>query len=499
MNIGTAILQLAEYGLSTGLIEKEDKIYMVNQLMGLFGVDEIETVQKMPQASLPEILEVMLETAVKNGLCDGGIVSKDLFDTKIMGLLTPRPSEVIRTFRQYYSQSPQKATDWYYQFSQDTNYIRRDRMKKNMVWQTETPYGLLDITINLAKPEKDPKAIAAAKKARQSGYPKCQLCKENVGYAGRIDHPARQNHRVIPITINQSDWGFQYSPYTYYNEHCIAFNGEHIPMKIEKATFRKLFDFVIQFPHYFIGSNADLPVVGGSILTHDHFQGGRYVFAMEKAVLAEKIVFKGYENIKAGRLKWPMTAIRLTGRDDRELVELSDKILEVWQKYSDPSAFVYAFTGDTPHNTITPIARKAGEDFQIDLVLRNNKTTEHYPLGIFHPHPEYHHIKKENIGLIEVMGLAVLPARLKQELNLVEKGLLNNTDLRKDERTAKHADWADAIRKAHPELNAENVRAIVREETGHIFEKVLEDAGVFKCDETGARAFDRFIKAVNMR
>ncbi|MCI7215243.1 MAG: UDP-glucose--hexose-1-phosphate uridylyltransferase, partial [Dysosmobacter sp.] len=421
--------------------------------------------------------------------------NRDLFDTELMGRLTPRPSQVISEFRRRYQADPKDATDWFYRFSQDTDYIRRYRIARDVKWKAATPYGELDITINLSKPEKDPKAIAAAKAAPQTSYPKCQLCRENEGYAGRLNHPARQNHRIIPITINQEDWFLQYSPYVYYNEHCIVLNGHHTPMKIDKATFRKLLDFVKQFPHYFVGSNADLPIVGGSILSHDHFQGGCYTFAMEKAPIERPIAFRGFEDVEAGIVKWPMSVIRLRCGDDQRLVELADRILTAWRSYTDEAAFVFAETDGEPHNTITPIARMRDGKFELDLVLRNNITTEEYPLGVYHPHQELHHIKKENIGLIEVMGLAVLPARLKAELNGVARALARGKDLRADETLAKHADWTEEL-KARYTFTEENAEEILRREVGVVFATVLEHAGVYKCTPEGREAFLRFVQSV---
>ncbi|MBQ4065317.1 MAG: UDP-glucose--hexose-1-phosphate uridylyltransferase, partial [Clostridia bacterium] len=419
-------------------------------------------------------------------------------DTKIMGALMPRPSEVIRTFDTLYREDPVKATDWYYKLSCDSNYIRRDRIAKDVKWKHETAYGEIDITINLSKPEKDPKAIAAAKTMKQSGYPKCALCKENEGYVGRVNAAARQNHRIIPITINDSAWFFQYSPYVYYNEHCIVFNSEHTPMAINRATFRKLLDFVMQFPHYFVGSNADLPIVGGSILTHDHFQGGHYTFAMATAPIERHIDFRGFEDVEAGIVKWPMSVIRLRSAETDRLVELADKILLSWRGYTDEDAFIFAETDGEPHNTITPIARKNGDLFELDLVLRNNITTEEHPLGVYHPHAELHHIKKENIGLIEVMGLAVLPARLKNELKAVADALVEGKDLAADPLTVAHAPWAEGVKARHPELTAETADAILREEVGAVFTKVLEDAGVYKRNEGGQAAFLRFVESVKI-
>lgn len=490
------IKQLVNYGLKTGLVDKRDEIYTVNRLLELFELDDYVEPVDVEEAELTEILDHMMDYAHEKGIMkENSIVYRDLFDTKIMGLLTPAPSTVIDHFHAIYNEDPKKATDVYYKFSQDTNYIRRDRIKKDLKWTAPTEYGDLDITVNLSKPEKDPKAIAAAKNAK-SGYPKCLLCKENEGYAGRVNHPARQNHRVIPVVINNQNWAFQYSPYVYYNEHCIVFNGEHTPMKIEKATFRKLLDFVAQFPHYFVGSNADLPIVGGSILAHDHFQGGNYTFAMAKAPIEQELTFKGFEQVEAGIVKWPMSVIRLRAKDSQDLVELGDVILRKWREYTDEDAFIYAYTDEEPHNTITPIARKNGEMFELDLVLRNNITTEEHPMGVYHPHAELHHIKKENIGLIEVMGLAVLPARLKDEMEALKKAVLAGEDLRKDETLAKHADWVDEFAK-HYVITVDNIDKIVEDEIGKVFSKVLEDAGVYKRTEEGKAAFLRFIDSVN--
>ncbi len=410
-----------------------------------------------------------------------------------MGVVTPRPSEVIRTFRSLYGESPEKATDWFYRFSQDTNYIRATRVAKDIRWSVPSEFGDIDISINLSKPEKDPRDIAAAKTAKQSGYPKCQLCLENEGYAGRMDHPARQNHRIIPVTINESHWGFQYSPYVYYNEHCIVLNGEHVPMKIDRAAFRKLFDFVGQFPHYFLGSNADLPIVGGSILSHDHFQGGRYEFAMAKAPYESKFTVPGYEDVEAGIVHWPLSVIRLRGEDDERIIDLADHILQAWRGYTDEDAFVFAETDGEPHNTITPIARKRDGKFELDLALRNNITTDECPLGVYHPHAEYHHIKKENIGLIEVMGLAILPARLKTEMALLAECLTGEKDLADYPELEQHAEWAKDIAARRADLSKDNVDDILKEEIGHVFVHVLEDAGVYKCTDEGRAAFRRFI------
>ena len=437
----------------------------------------------------------LLDWAVENGRIEDDTTSRDLFDTELMGRLTPRPSQVIRAFRTRYEESPEAATDWYYQFSQDTDYILRYRIAKDVKWVAPTPYGDLDITINLSKPEKDPRAIAAAKTAPQGGYPKCQLCRENEGYAGRMNHPARQNHRIIPITIDGKDWFFQYSPYVYYNEHCIVFNGQHVPMKIDRSAFRKLLDFVKQFPHYFVGSNADLPIVGGSILSHDHFQGGRYTFAMEKAPVEKAVSFPGFEDIECGIVKWPMSVIRLRSADDDRLVDLAEKILTTWRGYTDEAAFIFAETDGEPHNTITPIARMRDGKFELDLVLRDNITTEEYPLGVYHPHQELHHIKKENIGLIEVMGLAVLPSRLKGELADLADAFVEGRDIRADETLEKHNHWAEELKTRYT-FTKENAMDILQKEVGVVFATVLEHAGVYKCTDEGRTAFLRFINSM---
>ena len=505
------ILELVKYGLTTGLVNPEDKVYTINRLLELFAVDDIEDetfakVENLPdwtqeeaEDALEGILSDMMDYAYEQGIMkENSIVYKVLFDTKIMGCLVARPSEVRKTFWNLYNNtSAQAATDYFYKLSRDSNYIRRQRIKKDQEWTTDTKFGTLDITINLSKPEKDPKAIAAAKNAKQSAYPKCQLCKENEGYAGRVNHPARQNHRIIPVTINNSAWYFQYSPYVYYNEHCIVFNSCHTPMKIERATFGKLLDFVTQFPHYFVGSNADLPIVGGSILSHDHFQGGHYTFAMAKAPIEKELHFDGFEDIKAGIVKWPMSVIRITGADKERLIELADKILLAWRGYTDEASFVFAETDGEPHNTITPIARRRGEDFELDLVLRNNITTEEHPLGVYHPHAKLHHIKKENIGLIEVMGLAVLPARLKDEMAELADALVNGKDLRATETLASHAEWAEGFLPKYDKITEENVMDILHEEIGLVFNEVLQDAGVYKCTAEGREAFERFINKVN--
>ena len=494
--IDSSIKALISYAVKHGLIEESDRVYCTNAVMFLLKKDEYDASCEEASGEINIILDAICNYAVEKGIIEDSIVYRDLFDTAIMGVLTPRPSQVIEKFGRLYSESPEKATDYYYKLSGDTNYIRRDRIAKILKWQHDGDYGTIDITVNLSKPEKDPKAIAAERNAPQAGYPKCQLCRECEGYAGRVNFPARQNHRIIPITIDNSDWFMQYSPYVYYNEHCIVFNSKHTPMKIDKAAFSKLLEFVGLFPHYFVGSNADLPIVGGSILSHEHFQGGRYEFAMERAPIEKKVEFKGFEDVEAGIVKWPMSTIRLLSESPEKLVELADKILGTWRNYTDESAFVYAFSGDTPHNTITPIARRRGEKYELDLVLRNNITTDEHPMGVYHPHAELHHIKKENIGLIEVMGLAVLPPRLKDELEELADAIIKGRDLRANPLTAGHADWAEEFIAKYPDINSGNVTDIIRAEVGKVFATVLEHAGVFKRDENGFAAFLRFIDAV---
>lgn len=488
-----AIKKLVTYGMETGLISEEEKIYSTNLILDVLKLDDYEEPEEnYEKVELEPVLKELLDYAVEKGLIEDSVVYRDLFDTRLMNCLVPRPSQVIKTFKEKYAASPEEATNYYYKLSRDSDYIRRYRVCKDMKWVTKTEYGDIDITINLSKPEKDPKAIAAAKLAKQSGYPKCQLCRENEGYAGRTNHPARENHRIIPITINGGQWGFQYSPYVYYNEHCIVFNGQHVPMKVERATFVKLFDFIKLFPHYFIGSNADLPIVGGSILSHDHFQGGNYEFAMAKAPVEREFIVKGYEDVKAGIVKWPLSVIRLSCTDEKRIIDLADHILKAWRGYTDEAAYVFAETDGEPHNTITPIARKRGDMYELDLALRNNITTPECPFGLYHPHNELHHIKKENIGLIEVMGLAVLPSRLKEEMEILSDYIVDGKDIRSNEKIEKHADWVDGFRPKYPVINAENVDAVIKEEIGIVFKKVLEDAGVFKRDAKGQAAFDRF-------
>ena len=494
MTIYEAIKALVNYAQNNGLIEKEDRVYAINSVCQALGLDTYEDCA-VKSDDLEEILAAILDWACENGLCENSVVYRDLFDTKIMGILTPRPSDIIRKFNELYEESPKAATDYYYAISKASDYIRAYRIKNDVKWITVTDYGDIDITINLSKPEKDPKAIAAALKMKQSSYPKCLLCKENEGYMGRINHPARQNHRIIPTTLAGEDFFMQYSPYVYYNEHCIVFNGEHIPMVINKAAFQKLLDFVERFPHYFIGSNADLPIVGGSILTHEHFQGGHYEFAMAKAPVETKVTFKGYEDVDAGIVKWPMSVIRIASDKKERLVDLADKVLGTWRSYTDEEAFIYAETDGEPHNTITPIARMRDGKFELDLVLRNNITTEECPLGFYHPHPEYHHIKKENIGLIEVMGLAVLPSRLKEEISVLADAMVNGRDITADERIAKHADWAAKIMQEN-DITADNCTDILKAEIGKVFTAILEQCGVYERNETGKAQFIRFIESV---
>jgi len=492
------IKELVGYAVGKGLIQPCDTVWATNRLLEVLQLDEYSDVELTEEPQhLEEILKALIDNAASRGLLDGdSIVQRDLFDTKLMGVLTPPPSQVIAKFREDYAISPKTATDNYYRFSGDTDYIRRYRISKDLKWVTHTEYGDLDITVNLSKPEKDPKAIAAAKLAPQSSYPKCALCRETEGYAGRLNAAARQNHRIIPLTIDGNPWFVQYSPYSYYNEHCIVFNGEHTPMKIDRSAFAKLFDFVSQFPHYFVGSNADLPIVGGSILSHEHFQGGNYDFAMAKAPVEKEFSFPGFENVRAGILRWPMSVIRLSAEQSAPVVELADRILTCWRGYTDANATVFAMTDGEPHNTITPIARMRDGRYELDLVLRNNLTTEEHPDGLYHPHAELHHIKKENIGLIEVMGLAVLPSRLKHEMAALAEAILSGADLRANPLTASHADWAEEFLPRYPKISAETVDDILHHEIGVVFNRVLEDAGVYKCTPAGREAFMRFLRSV---
>ncbi|WP_294823444.1 UDP-glucose--hexose-1-phosphate uridylyltransferase [uncultured Eubacterium sp.] len=494
MNINVAVKSLVNYAIKNEMIEKWDEIWAINTVCQALNMDAFEDCEA-ENAELEDILASILDYAVESGLCEDSVVYRDLFDTKIMGLLTPKPSEVISKFHFLYCRDKKAATDYYYKLCQDSDYIRRYRIKNDLKWITKTEYGDIDITINLSKPEKDPKAIAAALKMKTTSYPKCALCKENEGYMGRVNHPARQNHRIIPMTLGGDNFYLQYSPYVYYNEHCIVFNAEHTPMKIDKPAFTKLLDFVEKFPHYFVGSNADLPIVGGSILTHEHFQGGNYEFAMAKAPIETKVTFSGFEDVQAGIVKWPMSVIRIIGTDKARLVELADKVLTTWRDYTDKDSFIYAETEGTPHNTITPIARMRNGKFELDLVLRNNITTEDCPLGYYHPHPEYHHIKKENIGLIEVMGLAVLPSRLKNEMAVLGKAMVNGEDISANETIAAHKEWAEMIMQKY-DINEDNIDDILKKEIGIVFTSILGQCGVYSRDEEGKAGFLRFIESV---
>lgn len=498
MNIYEDIRTLVDYGMDQGLVVKEDEIFTINRILEILKLDEYEEPERAGRVETPQDLEALLarimDWAYEHGVLEKNTIGyRDLFDTKLMAALVPAPSVVAARVHELYEQSPKQATDYYYRFSCATDYIRRYRIARDMKWTADTEYGTLDITINLSKPEKDPKAIAAARNAKQSSYPKCLLCPENEGYAGRLNHPARQNHRIMPVTIDGQEWGFQYSPYVYYNEHCIVFNKKHVPMKIDESAFRKLLDFVRQFPHYFLGSNADLPIVGGSILAHEHFQGGHYEFAMERAGIRKPVVIPGYEEVEAGIVNWPMSVIRIRHKDSGVLVKLASHILDSWRGYTDEEAFIFAQTEGEPHNTITPIARMRDGSYEMDLVLRNNITTPEYPLGVYHPHQELHHIKKENIGLIEVMGLAVLPARLKQELADLAGAIVAGADLRSDETLSKHADWVEEFTPKYDHIDCDNVQEILQTEVGLVFKTVLEHAGVFKNTPQGENYFDRFL------
>lgn len=493
------IYKLAEYGVQKKLIEEEDRIYIINTLLGVFKVDDYkyEANEAYEEINLDEVLNSLTDIAFEMELIpDNGITQRDLFDTKLMGVLTKRPSEVINEFWNLYKESPKKATDFFYEFSKNVNYIRTTRVQKDRKWKVQSKYGEIDISINLSKPEKDPKAIIAAGKAVSSDYPKCQLCIENEGYAGRINHPARENHRIIPITIDNSRWGLQYSPYVYYNEHCIVLNSEHTPMKIERKTFEKLFDFVEIFPHYFLGSNADLPIVGGSILSHDHFQGGSYTLAMEKAEVEKSYMIKGFEDVSLGILNWPLSVIRLRSKEREKILALAELILNKWRSYTDEDAFVFANTGGEMHNAITPIARMKNGEYELDLALRNNITTEEFPLGVYHPHSEYHNIKKENIGLIEVMGLAILPSRLEKELDLIARCITEDKNIDDYDELLKHREWVEKITSTR-KITSENVMEILQEEVGKVFVGVLEDAGVFKCTKEGRCSFEKFINTLD--
>ena len=491
-----AIESLVRYGIDTGLTDPSERIYTRNLLLSLLHEDGYEAAAPYESVSLAAILKELTDIAVERGVAADSNESRDIFDAKLMNCLMPRPAQMTKAFRSLYAESPKAATDFYYRFSGDTNYIRRDRIARDRKWKVDSEYGEIDITINLSKPEKDPRDIAVAGKAQSTSYPLCQLCAENEGYAGRIGHPGRSNHRIIPLSLGGEDWFFQYSPYVYYNEHCIVFNSRHIPMKIEERAFTRLLDFVTQFPHYFVGSNADLPIVGGSILSHDHFQGGHYTFAMEQAPVELDWTVPGFEDVRCGVVKWPLSVIRLTGADPERLVTLALHILKTWRGYTDESAVILAETDGVPHNTITPIARRRGADYELDLCLRNNLTTPEHPMGLYHPHAQWHHIKKENIGLIEVMGLAVLPSRLQKELDLLEAYIIAGKDIASEKSIAKHANWAAAFA---PDLAGRDnavVRRVLEAEVGKVFLHVLEDAGVFKRDTAGREAFGRFLEVL---
>lgn len=500
MSITENIKLLVQYGLDKKLIDKEDEIFIINKYLSIFNLDFYDNPDVyVDKINLPKILDFLTEYAYKNKIIDNiDIVSKDLFDTYLMGVMAKRPSEIIKDFYFYYKKSPKDASSYFYKFNKDINYIREDRIKKDIKWKVKSIYGDIDITINLSKPEKDPKAIerALTQKDNKNTYPKCNLCIENEGYRGRFNHPARQNHRIIPLTINKEKWGFQYSPYVYYNEHCIVLNSKHTPMKIDRDTFIKLFDFIDYFPHYFIGSNADLPIVGGSILTHDHFQGGNYTFPMERASIEKKINIPGYEDIDIGILKWPLSVIRISSKDRDRLIDLADHILKTWRNYTDDKAFIISKTNGKNHNTITPIARKKDDKYELDLVLRNNLTTKDRPFGLYHPREKYHHIKKENIGLIEVMGLAVLPSRLKKEMEELSDLIINHKEISSVDSLKKHEEWVKEILINYNNITKDNISSILKEEIGKVFVKVLEDAGVYKRTKEGKMAFDRFLGAL---
>ena len=493
-----AIQNLINYGIKNHLIDDVDEFVVRNALMdALHLTDWKESMSDETGETIEEILKSLVDYAAKQGIISDTVNSRDLFDTKLMGCLTPMPHEVISKFERRYKESPETATAWYYKYNRDLNYVRAERIAKDLKWKFPCEYGMLDITINCSKPEKDPRDIAAAKKQRTLSYPKCQLCPENSGFVGNAKHPARQNLRPVPVKVGGEDWQFQYSPYGYYNEHCIVFNNEHVPMKIDADVFKKLFDFIDFVPHYFVGSNADLPIVGGSILTHEHFQGGRYKFAMETAAVETEFIISKYPNVKAGIVKWPMSVIRLTSEDRNELEKCCDLVLERWRGYSDSSVLIFSETDGIQHNTITPIARKNGKKYECDLVLRNNFTTKERPLGVFHPNPTLHHIKKENIGLIEVMGLAVLPSRLARDIKVFERVLMTGENLMGIPELDIHAKWIGEVRARHNNIDETNVKEIIEQEIGNVFLEVLHDAGVFKRNDEGKSAFLRFVEYIN--
>ncbi len=497
MTVGCAIRSLLLYAYNELEFSDCDFNWGYNQILSVLDLDSADDGQGVEDIPLEYILKVLLDDACERGVCENSVVFRDLLDTEIMGVVTPRPSEVINNFYGLYEASGEKkATKYYYSLARKSDYIREYRIKNDVKWVTKTEYGDIDITINLSKPEKDPKAIAAALKMKQSSYPKCMLCPENEGYAGRVNHPARQNHRVIPVDLDGEDWCLQYSPYVYYNEHCIVFNKNHVPMAITEDGFRRLFAFVKRFPHYFVGSNADLPIVGGSVLTHDHYQGGNYTFAMAKAEIETPVEFKNYPEVSGGIVKWPMSVIRLVSEDTDKICTLAGEILAKWRGYTDEEAFIFAETEGTPHNTITPIARFRNGKYELDLVLRNNITTEEYPDGVYHPHPQHHHIKKENIGLIEVMGLAVLPSRLKTEMAQLEDAIVNGIDFKDDETIGKHHEWIEEIKK-NIQITNENCSEVLRTEIGKVFADILGQCGVYARNTQGKQQFLKFIDVVN--
>lgn len=503
INIYLEIEKLCSFALNTKLIEKEDKIYCRNRLLSILKLDDWEENEINDKVKYPsEILDNICQWAFEKGLIeDNSVTFRDLFDTELMNVFVSKPSDMVNKFNNLYKESPKIATEFYYDFAKNSNYIRMDRVDKNVHWYSPTEYGHMEITINLSKPEKDPKTIALEKAMKSSSYPKCLLCVENEGYSGRVNHPARQNHRVIPVTLTGESWRLQYSPYVYYNEHCIVFSESHTPMKISRKSMEKLLDFIEIYPHYFVGSNADLPIVGGSILSHDHFQGGNHEFPMAKAPIEKTITFEGYPEVEAGIVKWPMSVIRIKSLDKLRLLDLAEKIYEDWKLYSNEKADIYAFTGEEPHNTVTPIARRRGEYFELDLVLRNNRTSEEHPMGIFHPHAEVHNIKKENIGLIEVMGLAVLPGRLVDEMNSLAFALpkSNYAELiMADENIKKHINMAQELKDSY-QITEENAKDIIRNKIGQVFSIILEHAGVFKRDNNGMTAFEDFISFSNSK
>ncbi len=485
---------LLRYAAAKGLLDEADFCYAENLILALFGADSPD---ELPAVSLPDhpplsaLVNAYTDIAAARGLLENTVTRRDLFAAKLMGILTPLPSQISRHFASLYESAPERATEWFYALCNANGYIQRERIAKNICWQTATEYGMLDITVNLSKPEKDPKDIAAAGSAQSAAYPKCQLCRENEGYAGRLDHPARQNLRIIPLELTGQPWFFQYSPYAYYNEHCIVLDARHTPMKIDRSCFAQLLEFVSKFPHYFVGSNADLPVVGGSILSHAHFQGGRDRFPMAEAPVERRVTVSGFEDVECGIVRWMMSVLRIRSANRGRLTELADSILTAWRGYSDESQAVIAYTGDTPHHTITPIARFRDGAFELDLVLRDNHTTPEHPLGLYHPHEELHHIKKENIGLIEVMGRAILPARLKPELETVRHWIENGMPETDDASILRHADWVRGFIGNYP-ADADFAQ-VLRDETGRVFRQVLEQCGVFDRTDEGQAAFIRFL------